>query len=366
MGTSLPSTSMSRRSSRCRPARPGLGADLVDRALAVGGDQGAVGAHLGAPALARAVEHGARLQQAALDQPAEGNARLLALGGVSTSSGSRGGWTLAIRSRPGGVVGLALEADPAAAQALGHGAGGAAAEEGIEHQLARAWSPARITRCSRASGFWVGVGLAALVVLQALAAGADRDQPVAAHLQVVVQRLHGLVVEGVAGVLVLGRPDQGLVGVGEAPAAEVRHGVGLAPDHVVQDPVAQVLQDRADPEDVVVAADHPERAVVLQHAARRGQPGLGEGVVGRRSSKRSQASSTPSTRRLVGPGQLARQLQVVGRVGEDHVDRGSGRPPISSTQSPTRITLLCMTPGSPLRGSGHPESRATPRQVSRD
>jgi hypothetical protein len=57
------------------------------------------------------------------------------------------------------------------------------------------------------------------------------------------------------------------VRVGEALAAEVRHRVGLAPDDVVQDPEAQVLQRRADAEDVVIAADHPQRAVGLQHAA---------------------------------------------------------------------------------------------------
>ena len=69
--------------------------------------------------------------------------------------------------------------------------------------------------------------------------------------------------------------------VGEARAAEVGHRVGLAPDDVVQDPEAGVLQQRADAEDVVVAADHPDGAVVLQDAARLGQPFAGEIVIGR-------------------------------------------------------------------------------------
>ena len=99
--------------------------------------------------------------------------------------------------------------------------------------------------------------LAAVAVLQPLAAAADRDQPVAAHLQLVVQRLHGGVVEGVAGVLVLRAPDQRLMGVGEAAAAEVRHRVGLAPHHVVQDPEAEILQHGTDAKDVMVGADHP-------------------------------------------------------------------------------------------------------------
>ncbi len=124
------------------------------------------------------------------------------------------------------------------------------------------------------------VQLQAVLVAQPLLAGAQRDQPVAAHLQIVVQRLHRSVVEAVAAVLLARRPDQRLVRVGEAAAAEVRHRVGFAPDHVVEDPESQVLQDGADAEDVVVAADHPQRAVLAQHAPRLGQPRAGEGVVG--------------------------------------------------------------------------------------
>ena len=107
-----------------------------------------------------------------------------------------------------------------------------------------------------------------------------------------------IVVEGVAlGGLVARRPDQRLVRVGEALALEVRHRVGLAPDDVVQQPEAQVLQRRADAEDVVVAADHPQRALGLQHAARRRQPGAGEGIVARRSRR-----TCPSRRRRHRPG----------------------------------------------------------------
>ena len=61
---------------------------------------------------------------------------------------------------------------------------------------------------------------------------------------------------------------------------EIRHRVGLAPHHVVQDPEPQVLQDRADAEDVVVGADHPQRAVLAQQPAAFGQPVPGERVVG--------------------------------------------------------------------------------------
>ena len=145
-----------------------------------------------------------------------------------------------------------------------------------------------------ASGFCVGCAFLPSSPFRRSAAGAERQHPVRAHLQALVQLLHRIVVEGVAlGRLVARRPDQRLVRVGEALALEVRHRVGLAPHDVVQQPEAQVLQRRADAEDVVVAADHPQRALGLQHAARRGQPGAGEGIVARPKNRRT----CPSRRR---------------------------------------------------------------------
>ena len=108
-----------------------------------------------------------------------------------------------------------------------------------------------------------------------LLAGAERDGPVGAHLHVVVAGLQRLVVERVAARRWLARrPDQRLVRVGEAAAAEIRHRVDLAPHHVVEDPEAEILQDRADAEDVVIGADHPQRR---RRASARG---------GRRSARR--------------------------------------------------------------------------------
>src|SRR3546814_9050262 len=52
------------------------------------------------------------------------------------------------------------------------------------------------------------------------------------------------------------RSDHRLVGVGEAPAAEVRHRVGLAPDDLVQNPVVQILERGADAVDVVRSEEH--------------------------------------------------------------------------------------------------------------
>ena len=116
------------------------------------------------------------------------------------------------------------------------------------------------------------------------------------------------------------------MGVGEAGAAEVRHRVGLAPDDVVEDPEVRVLQQRADAEDVVIAADHPDRAVVLEDAARLGQPVAGEVVVDGEAVELVPVVVDRIDPAAFGPEQVAAQLQIVGRVGEDHVDRLVGQP----------------------------------------
>src|SRR5262249_61286131 len=62
-----------------------------------------------------------------------------------------------------------------------------------------------------------------------------------------VASFEGLVVERVTlGVGLACRPDQSLVCIGEPAAAEIRHRVRLAPDHVVEQPEAQILQDRSE------------------------------------------------------------------------------------------------------------------------
>ena len=68
--------------------------------------------------------------------------------------------------------------------------------------------------------------------------------------------------------------------VGEAAAAKIRHRVGFAPDDIVEDPEAEVLKDRADAENVVIGADHPERRARLHHPAAGDEPGAGEIVIG--------------------------------------------------------------------------------------
>ena len=110
------------------------------------------------------------------------------------------------------------------------------------------------------------------------------------------------------------------MGVGEAPAAEVRHRVGFPPHHVVEDPIAEVLQHRADAEDVVIGADHPERAGGLQHALAGGQPGAGEIVVGGEARELVPVVIDRVDLGIVGTLEIALKLEVVGRVGENEID----------------------------------------------
>ena len=167
----------------------------------------------------------------------------------------------------------------------------------------------------------------AVAALEPLLAGAQRDGPVGANLDIFVAGLERLVIEGVALAARLARrPDHGLVRIGEAAAAEVRHRVGLAPHHVVQDPEAEVLQDRADAENVVIGADHPQRRRRLHHAPRRHQPGAGEVVIGRKARKLVPIVVDRVDFTVVGTFQVALELEIVRGVGEDEIDR-TGREP---------------------------------------
>ena len=165
-------------------------------------------------------QHGAGLQQPRLDQHAERNPRLGTLAGL-------GRHVLGLQRRDlgdalagdGGIVGIALEADEATAEAARDGAGRAGAEERIEDDVARIGRRHDAAEQQRL-GLLRRMGLLAVLALQPLAAGAQRQQPVGAHLGALVQLLHRIVVEGVLLVgAVARRPDQRLVGVGEALAA---------------------------------------------------------------------------------------------------------------------------------------------------
>jgi hypothetical protein len=74
----------------------------------------------------------------------------------------------------------------------------------------------------------------------------------------------------------------------------------------------------------VVAADDPDRAVVLEDAVRFLEPGAGEAVVRGEGVELVPIVGDRVDMRAVGTEQLAAQLQVIGGVCEDHVDRLGG------------------------------------------
>ena len=223
------------------------------------------------------------------------------------------------------IILLALDPDPFAPETLGHRPGGPGAEERIEHHVAlvggRQHHP-----IEQRLGLLGRVRLGP-VALDPLGPATDRQDPVGAHLEFVVERLHRPVVEGVARLLAGRGPDQGLVGVGEAGALEIGHRVGLAPDDVVEDPEPQVLEDRADPEDVVIAADHPQRTVRLEDALGFGQPGAGEIVISLKTGELVPRVVDRIHAAAVGTVEIAAELEVVGRIREHAVDAGCWQPP---------------------------------------
>ena len=265
--------------------------------------------------------------QPAFHQHAEGDARLFPL----RRQGQRRAFRQRFhrrqpRPRARGIGFVALDADEAAAQPLGDRRRGAGAEEGIQHHLSRLGA-GQDHAVQQRLGLLGRVQLVAVRVAQTLMPGAERDEPVAPHLKIVVQRLHRLVVEAIARFRPARGPDQRLMRVGEATPPEIRHRVGLAPDDVVQDPEPEVLQRGAEPEDVVVAADHPHRAVLAQDAAAFRQPFAREGVIGGEIVEAVPGIIHRIDHGGVGPAQLALQLKVVGRIGEDGVDRGGRQGP---------------------------------------
>lgn len=58
-------------------------------------------------------------------------------------------------------------------------------------------------------------------------------------------------------------PQQRFVGIGKADSPELRHGIRFYPDHIVQNPIAQIQQNRADAVNIVVGTDHPDGARVF-------------------------------------------------------------------------------------------------------
>ena len=209
-------------------------------------------------------------------------------------------------------------------QAARDRAGRAGAAERVEHEIVgtrRRQDHAR-QQCFR---LLRRMQLLAVAALEPLLAGAQRDEPVGAHLDVVVAGFQRLVIERIIALGSLARrPDQGLMRVGEAAAAEIRHRIGFAPDDVVEDPEAEILQQRADTVDVVIGTDHPERGIRLHRPAAGDEPGAGEIVIGGETGKFVPIVIDGVDARIVGTFEVALKLQIVRRVGKDEID-GCGR-----------------------------------------
>ena len=110
------------------------------------------------------------------------------------------------------------------------------------------------------------------------------------------------------------------MGIRETPTSEIRHRIGFDPNDVVEDPITEILQGRADTIDVVVAPDDPKRAVVLQDAVALVEPLPRELIVGVKPVEFVPILFHAVDPAIVRPTQFAAELQIVWRVREDHID----------------------------------------------
>ena len=203
--------------------------------------------------------------------------------------------------------------------------GGPGAEKRVEHQVAGVGGGEKHAHEQR-FGLLRGMGLAPRLVPEPFRAHADRQEPVGADLAILVAGLERLVIERIAlGVGPPRRPDHRLVGVGEAPAAEVRHRIGFAPHDVVENPEAEILENGADAEDVVVGADDDDRGRGLHQPPDGGEPAAREGVILGEIGELVPVVVDRVDQALVGPRKRAFELQIVRGIGEHEVDRGFGK-----------------------------------------
>src|SRR6516225_4568118 len=175
-------------------------ADAVNRTDRFAECQRAVGANQGAMAPLGVDEARAGGYQTALDKRGERHARRFARGH------ERGQRRLRQRldrfnalARRSGIVGIPLDADETAAQAVGDRAGCAAAAKWIEHQIVRARGGKHDARQERFR-FLRRMQLLAIAAFESLVAGAQRNEPIRAHLNVIVAGLERLVIERVIAV----------------------------------------------------------------------------------------------------------------------------------------------------------------------
>src|SRR3546814_20337609 len=104
------------------------------------------------------------------------------------------------------------------------------------------------------------------------------------------------------------------------PYSTLFRSVRLAPYDIVEDPISLILQRGADAENIVIAADHPDAAAGFQDALRLLQPGMGEAIVSGEAVELVPIIVARVDLAAVGAPQVAAELEIIGRIGEDHVD----------------------------------------------
>src|SRR5260221_13018988 len=109
----------------------------------------------------------------------------------------------------------------------------------------------------------------------------------------------------------------------ERTATKVGHGFGFPPDQVVENPEAEILHDRADGEIVGVRADDPDGTSWFHHAPARSEPAPREIVVGRKAREFVPTVVDGVDARIIRSLQIACELKIVRRIGEDEIDGGS-------------------------------------------
>ena len=289
-------------------------------------DQAAISTNPGAELAARADQGFPSLDHAPLNQRAKGNLELITLGwhGQQVFIIQRGCVGNPLTGDPD-IVCFALNPDKAAMQFAGNRASGTGPKERIEDQITGV-AGGNQHPCQQGLGFLGRMRLVAFN-LDALTAIADRQRPVRPHLDIIVERFHGFVIERVTGFAVVRGPEQDFMGIGKPAATEIRHRVGLAPDDIIEHPEPGVLEHGANTVDIVIGADDPDRAIGFQHSPCLIQPGVGKSIIGGKSVKLVPVVEDGRNRAFIRPGQhRSAQLQVIGRICKNHVHRGIGEP----------------------------------------
>jgi len=156
------------------------------------------------------------------------------------------------------------------------------------------------------------------------------DFPDGFHLLAAIGFLHELVVEGVAGLFVLGGPDDGFGGVGEIAARKIHRAeiarcrgvgrrVGLDPGNVVEELEAELLHSEADGMDDVGGAGDPDGAVRFENALAGCEPLKIKCVVAVGTAGFVPIALVDGDH-FAGVAGDAAVGEKVGRVGEDEVD----------------------------------------------